>query len=158
MDKVSQYCGYSTITFFVGIQTLFVCKEAERLQEFSIGDFTRDWVDFNCNSDSEVYTDSFRSPIIVTYGISRFWASFRFQEPSAEEMSKHWQDNFSLNMKPFIQIFSLCDKQKLCCLCTCVSHTVSLVWLWLWAPNQLDMGHGFKLVRFFKLTNQSSIL
>ena len=140
-------------SFESGIQTLYVRKEAEVSQEFSIGDFTRDWVDFNCNRDSEVYSNTFRSPIVVTYGISTYWSYFRFHEPSIDEMNKHWQENFSMQLKPLIQLYSFFEGIKLCCVCSWVSQCFSCLRLYLWTPNQLDIGHGFKFVRFFKVPN-----
>lgn len=156
--RYHSHCSTLPFNSDAGIQTLFVRKEAEALQEFCIGDFTRDWVDFNCNKDSEVYSDTFLSPIVVTYGISRFWASFRFQEPSTDEMDRHWRENFSISLKPFMQLCSMFDRMSICCICNCLSRSITLLRMWLWAPNPLDIGHGFKLIRFFKLPNNSSIL
>ena len=137
---------------------MFVRKDAEKLQEFSIGDFTRDWVDYNCNKDSEVYTDSYRTPIVVTYGISAFWSNFKFQEPSVDEMDKHWKENFSLSLKPLLQLLALFDRNKLCCMCNCAGKCLTLMKYWLWTPSHLDIGHGFKFVRFFKVPGEAGVI
>lgn len=145
--------------FSLGIQTLYVTKDAERMQEFSIGDFTRDWVDFNCRPESEVYSQEFRTPIIVTYGISTYWATFRFHEPSVEEMNIQWQENFSIyGMKPFLKLYSSFDQKNVCCICSCIFKSMSLIKFWMWTPNQLDIGHGFRLVRFFKTPGSGGLL
>lgn len=141
-----------------GIQTLYVRREAEALQEFAIGDFTRDWVDYNCNKDSEIYTDTYQSPIVVTYGISAYWSSFNFQEPTLDEMDKHWQENFSMKLRPILQLLDVFDQNRICCICRFVGRCVALCKIWMWTPSHLDIGHGFRFVRFFKVPGNSSFL
>lgn len=136
---------------FSGIQTLYVRKEAEAYPEFNIGDFTMNWVDFNCNPQSEVYASGYESPIIVTYGVSPYWSNFNFQQPSKEEVGKYWQENLSVNLRPLVYLSDLFTRNELCCICRAITSCFALSRMFLWPPDQLDVGHGFKFVRFFKL-------
>lgn len=143
--------------FLAGIQTLFVRKEAEAMQEFNIGDFTRDWVDFNCNKDSEVYANGFTSPIVVTYGISPYWTNFRFQEPSEEDIHKHWHDSFGIRLKLLIKLYAFIEKRNILKYVGYCGKCISLMRMFLWKPDQLDIGHGFKFLRYFHLPSGSSL-
>lgn len=133
-------------------------REAEALCEFNIGDFTRDWVEYNSTIDSEIYSSTYRSPIVTTYGVSRYWTDFRFHEPTTEEMDSYWQQYFSLRVKPLLVVLNASSSDRLCILCKGISRCFAISKMIFCPPNKLDLGHGFKMVKFFKLPDGGSIL
>ena len=134
----------------VGIQTCrFVTSvDPEEAATVSPGDFTADWVKYNCCEEHEV---NWRSPdrsVRAVYGLSRCWADFQFHLPTEADMEQHWDTSFPRITKPLIRITNLPGRGLglLCCfqpLIRCLRRK-RLLWL---PPAHLDTGHGFRLVR-----------
>lgn len=133
-------------------------KEAEAHNLFNVGDFTMDWVDFNSNPKSDIYASGYESNIIATYGVSPYWTNFKFREPSTDDVGKYWQDNFSSNLRPLAYVADLFNTGRLCCVCKALSACLSVCRVWFWSPDRLDVGHGFKLIRFFKLPTKKYLV
>lgn len=136
----------------VGLQTATLGLDPETSPcSSSVGDFTRDWVNFNCGMDETIYGDTFVSPIIVTYAVSKAWTSFKFGTPTRDEIGRHWDASFPKVMQPLRLVVNFPSLGRLTCCC-------SAVWSWLlrckmslFQPARLDTGHGFKLVRFARM-------
>ncbi|KAL0155042.1 hypothetical protein M9458_049305, partial [Cirrhinus mrigala] len=56
-----------------------------------LGDFTCQWVDFNCNPDSIVRWSERGRPVRAAYGISRHWSDYKLHLPTESDVTRHWR-------------------------------------------------------------------
>ena len=132
---------------YVGVQTCTVSKTSDpEISQPGIGDFTMDWIDYNCTDNNHIDWKDKERLVKAVYGVSRHWSDFRFHLPTKEDIAIHWHSNFPRLTGPFVNclqienmsIFSCCD-----CVLKCLKRK-KMTWL---PPAQLDTGHGFKLIR-----------
>ena len=134
---------------YVAIQTCRMAKvtDPEEGQKVKVGDFTTDWVQYNCSIISgEVDWKDKTRLVRATYTVSRSWTDFTFHMPTKEDMESHWDSNFPRVTKPLIKITNFPQFGQLFCCCDRLLKCLRrkrMTWL---PPSELDTGHGFKLV------------
>lgn len=134
---------------FVAVQTLRTCmpRDPEEGGVMKIGEFTTDWVIYNCSLDPDI---NWRHPDRnhrAVYGVSRCWADFTFHLPTEQDIETHWDSNFPKFTKPLIKMTNYIQMGSMCCCFDCVIRCLRrkrLLWL---PPTELDTGHGFKFIR-----------
>ncbi|RXN23371.1 transmembrane protein 168-like [Labeo rohita] len=112
-----------------------------------LGDFTCQWVDFNCNPDSIVRWSERGRPVQAAYGISRLWSDYTLHLPTESDVTRHWRLYFPRLTYPVVQLAHWCGGLNLfwvCGYCVRLLRRIKLTWF---PPAVLDMGQGFKLVR-----------
>ncbi|XP_059392784.1 transmembrane protein 168 [Carassius carassius] len=112
-----------------------------------LGDFTCQWVDFNCNPDSIVRWSESGRPIRAAYGISRHWSDYKLHLPTESDVTRHWRLFFPRLTYPVVQLAHWCGGLNLfwvCGYCVRLLRRIKLTWC---PPAVLDTGQGFKLVK-----------
>lgn len=111
-----------------------------------LGDFTAEWVDFNCNSDSNTqWTDKART-VMAIYGVSKRWSDYTLHLPTGSDVAKHWKTHFPKVTYPMVHLSNWCCGLNLfwlCRVCLRCFRRCKLAWF---PPAVLDTGLGFKLV------------
>lgn len=134
---------------FVALQSASVCKstDPETGVKSGVGDFTREWVGFNCSTDNSATWKEQGRKVKAIYAVSKPWVDFQFQMPTDDDIEQHWQSNFPRCTHPIIRVLQIPTSMDLC---SAVSGCLSCFrrWKMKWLPPAiLDTGHGFKLVR-----------
>ncbi|XP_059402018.1 transmembrane protein 168-like [Carassius carassius] len=112
-----------------------------------LGDFTCQWVDFNCNPDSVVRWSERGRPVRAAYGISRHWSDYKLHLPTESDVTRHWRLYFPRLTYPVVQLAHWCgglDLFWVCGYCIRLLRRIKLAWF---PPAVLDTGQGFKLVK-----------
>ncbi|KAB5571521.1 hypothetical protein PHYPO_G00225860 [Pangasianodon hypophthalmus] len=112
-----------------------------------IGDFTAEWVEFNCNPDSGVRWSEHGRTVMATYGVSRHWGDYKLHLPTGSDVAKHWRLYFPRWTYPVVQLAHWSVSLNLfwiCNMCLRFLRRLKLTWF---PPAVLDTGQGFKLVR-----------
>lgn len=129
-------------------QTKVIPHDLEGEPNVRIGDFTSEWVTYNCSliGNYSDWLDKER-PIKAMYGTSRCWTNFTFRPPNDQDMEYHWDANFPRLTKPLIKVTNFPKIGKLCYCCYALLKCLRrkrMLWL---PPLELHTGHGFHLVR-----------
>ncbi|KAI4880695.1 hypothetical protein NFI96_018427 [Prochilodus magdalenae] len=134
---------------YVAVQgaTLTITTDLEVQNAPQLGDFTSQWVDFNCNHNSTVRWAERGRSIMAAYGLSRHWGDYKLHLPTGNDVAKHWKLYFPRLTYPVVQLVQWCSALNLfwiCGICLRFMRRVKLNWF---PPAVLDTGQGFKLVR-----------
>lgn len=134
---------------YVAVQgaTLVNSMDVELQKLPQIGDFTAEWVEFNCNPDSVVCWAEHGRAVMATYGVSRHWGDYKLHLPTGSDVAKHWRLYFPRWTYPVVQLAHWSVSLNLfwiCSVCLCFLRRLKLTWF---PPAVLDTGQGFKLVR-----------
>ena len=55
-----------------------------------LGDFTKDWVEYNCNTTNNIcWTEKGRT-VKAIYGVSKRWSDYTLHLPTGSDVAKHW--------------------------------------------------------------------
>ncbi|XP_077988254.1 transmembrane protein 168-like [Glandiceps talaboti] len=134
---------------FIAIQSCIIEKtdDAESGTPVNIGDFTKEWVDYNCSKETDVNWNEQGRTVRATYGVSKTWTDFTFHSPTEQDIESHWQNSFPSITRPFIIILSIPGNTNIFGCCdSCIRCVKRCKMKWL-SPLVIDTGHGFKLVR-----------
>lgn len=134
---------------FVALQCASVSKstDPETGVKSGVGDFTREWVGFNCTVESSSSWREQGRKVKAMYAVSKCWSDFQFQMPTELDMEQHWQHNFPKSTHPIIRLLQIPTSLDLCSVLS-VFTSCFRRWKMKWMPPMiLDTGHGFKLVR-----------
>ncbi|KAJ8047022.1 hypothetical protein HOLleu_05896 [Holothuria leucospilota] len=134
---------------FVALQCASVSKstDPETGVKSGVGDFTREWVGFNCTIESSSSWKEQGRKVKAMYAVSKRWSDFQFQMPTEWDMEQHWQHNFPQSTHPIIRLLQIPTSLDLCSVLSVFSSCIRR-WKMKWMPPMiLDTGHGFKLVR-----------
>lgn len=137
----------------VAIQTCKALKKRWDMEEgacFKVGDFTQEWVQYNCGSEGggpQVDWQSKDRVLRAQYKVTKAWADFRFRMPTKEDIAGHWDLNLPKMTKPLIKITNYPQMGHVFCCSDWVFRCVRRLRLRWLPPLELDTGHGFKLVR-----------
>lgn len=127
---------------YVAVQgaTLARVTDVELQDPPQLGDFTSQWVEYNCNSNSDIQWSERGRAVSADYGISKHWSDYTLHLPTGSDVTNHWSMYF-----PWMtyQTSSL-DLLWLCSIGQRFLKRVKLNWF---PPAILDTGQGFKLVR-----------
>lgn len=134
---------------YVAVQTCKIRKsnDPEITESFRVGDFTSDWIEYNCGNASEVNWSDKEQQVMPVYGVSRCWTDFTFHLPTQQDIAEHWHANFPRVTQPLIRAtnFPHVGSMSFCCDCLlrCIKRK-RMHWL---PPMECDTGHGFTLIR-----------
>ncbi|XP_072175741.1 transmembrane protein 168-like [Diadema setosum] len=134
---------------FLAIQTSVLSKstDPETGVTTSVGDFTKEWVDFNCTKETDITWHEQGRRIKASYAVSGRWGEFVFHQPTEAEMESHWQSNFPRATHPLIKLLQLPSALDVLSLCSSCLHCIRR-WKLMWLPPKvINTGHGFKLVK-----------
>ena len=113
----------------------------------SIGDFSEEWTSFNSNRLTDNKFLQAGQPLRALYAVSSCWTDFEFRPPTDQDMAHHWDANFPKVTKPLIKITNFPQMGSMLCCLDCLLRCVRrkrMLWL---PPQELNTGHGFRLVR-----------
>ncbi|XP_020514232.2 transmembrane protein 168-A [Labrus bergylta] len=111
-----------------------------------LGDFTREWVEFNCNPDSDTQWSEKGRTVTAVYGVSKRWSDYTLHLPTGSDVAKHWKANFPKATYPMVHLSNWCCGLNLfwlCSVCLRCFRRCKLAWF---PPAVLDTGLGIKLV------------
>ncbi|KAJ8416383.1 hypothetical protein AAFF_G00356710 [Aldrovandia affinis] len=138
-----------------GVDELFVAVQGAELRRAAdaespppqLGDFTSEWVEFNCNPSSAIQWSEKGRTIRAAYGVSKRWSDYTLHLPTGSDVTKHWKMYFPKVTYPLVYLANWCGGLNLFWLCGgCLRcfRRFKLAWF---PPTILDTGQGFKLVR-----------
>ncbi|XP_054608825.1 transmembrane protein 168-A [Dunckerocampus dactyliophorus] len=111
-----------------------------------LGDFTSEWVEFNCNPDSDTQWSEKGRDIAAAYGVSKRWSDYTLHLPTGSDVAKHWKTHFPKATYPMVHLSNWCCGLNLfwtCGVCLRCFRRCKLSWF---PPAVLDTGQGIKLV------------
>ncbi|KAL0962696.1 hypothetical protein UPYG_G00344120 [Umbra pygmaea] len=112
-----------------------------------LGDFTSEWVEFNCNPDSAIQWSEKSRAVMAVYGVSKRWSDYTLHLPTGSDVAKHWKTHFPKATYPLVHLSNWCCGLNLFCLCGVCLRCFRRFKLGWFPPSVLDTGHGIKLVR-----------
>lgn len=111
-----------------------------------LGDFTADWVEFNCNPESDTQWSEKGRTVTAMYGLSKRWSDYTLHLPTGTDVAKHWKTHFPKATYPMVHLSNWCCGLNLfwlCSFCLRCFRRCKLAWF---PPAVLDTGQGIKLV------------
>ncbi|CAG5927666.1 unnamed protein product [Menidia menidia] len=111
-----------------------------------LGDFTAEWVEFNCNPASGTQWSERGRAAGAAYGVSKRWGDYTLHLPTGSDVAKHWKTHFPKATYPLVYLSNWCcglDPFWLCSACLRCFRRCKLAWF---PPAVLDTGQGIKLV------------
>lgn len=112
-----------------------------------LGDFTAEWVEFNCNPDSDTQWSEKGRTVVAAYGVSKRWSDYTLHLPTGSDVAKHWKTHFPNVTYPMVHLSNWCCGLNLfwlCSVCLRCFRRCKLAWF---PPSVLDTGQGIKLVQ-----------
>lgn len=136
---------------FIAIQTgkLKVVYDSEMGNMYPLGELTKLWENFDTSDTKpENYWNKKDLKVKPIYGVSKEFCSFKFHEPTIDDIAQHVEQNFPRFIKPITKVFSHlpCNMNIFCCCDYFMNLCRKLKMKWF-PPTIYDTGHGFKLVR-----------
>lgn len=111
-----------------------------------LGDFTSEWVEFNCNPDSDTQWSEKGRTVAAIYGVSKRWSDYTLHLPTGSDVAKHWETHFPRATYPMVHLANWCCGLNLfwlCSVCLRCFRRCKMAWF---PPAVLDTGQGIKLV------------
>ncbi|XP_044213465.1 transmembrane protein 168 [Thunnus albacares] len=127
--------------------TLARVTDVEQQDPPQLGDFTSQWVEYNCNSNSHIQWSERGRAVSASYGISKHWSDYTLHLPTGSDVTNHWSMYFPRMTYPVVQMALWCGGLNLLWLCSACLRCLRRVKLNWFPPAILDTGQGFKLVR-----------
>lgn len=112
-----------------------------------LGDFTSEWVEYNCDPESSVQWAERGRAITAIYGVSKCWSDYRLHLPTGSDVEKHWKTHFPKPTYPLVSVANWCCGLNLLWLCGACLRCFRRFKLGWFPPAILDTGQGIKLVR-----------
>uniref|UniRef100_A0A3Q3JWD0 Transmembrane protein 168b n=1 Tax=Monopterus albus TaxID=43700 RepID=A0A3Q3JWD0_MONAL len=134
---------------YVAIQgaTLARVTDVELQDPPQLGDFTAEWVEYNCNSNSSIQWSGRSRAVSATYSISKHWSDYTLHLPTGSDVTTHWQMYFPRMTYPLVYLALWCGGLNLLWICSVCLKCLKRIKLNWFPPAVLDTGQGFKLVR-----------
>ncbi|XP_049928116.1 transmembrane protein 168 [Epinephelus moara] len=134
---------------YVAVQgaTLVRVTDVELQEPPQLGDFTSQWVEYNCNSNSDIRWSERGRAVSATYGISKHWSDYTLHLPTGSDVTNHWSIYFPRMTYPVVQLALWSSGLKALSLYSICLRCLKRVKLNWFPPAILDTGQGFKLVR-----------
>ncbi|CAJ1056236.1 transmembrane protein 168 [Xyrichtys novacula] len=134
---------------YVAVQgaTLARVTDVEHQDPPQLGDFTAQWVEYNCNPNSNIQWLERGRAVSATYGISKHWSDYTLHLPTGSDVTNHWSMYFPRVTYPVVQLALWCGGLNLLWFCGVCLRCLKRVKLNWFPPAILDTGQGFKLVR-----------
>ncbi|XP_028810839.1 transmembrane protein 168-A [Denticeps clupeoides] len=112
-----------------------------------LGDFTSEWVEYNCSAESGAQWSDMGRGVTAVYGVSKHWSDYTLHLPTGSDVAKHWKTHFPRVTYPLVAVANWCCGLNLlwvCGMCLRCFRRLKLAWF---PPSVLDTGQGIKLVR-----------
>ncbi|XP_017350215.1 transmembrane protein 168-A [Ictalurus punctatus] len=122
-------------------------RDAESQDAPRLGDFTSEWVEYNCEPESGVQWAERGRPLTAVYGVSKCWSDYRLHLPTGSDVEKHWKTHFPRVTYPLVAMANWCCGLNLLWLCSACLRCFRRLKLGWFPPAVLDTGQGIKLVR-----------
>lgn len=134
---------------FVAVQGAKLAKEVniEEADLPQLGDFTKDWVEYNCNLDNSINWSDKGRTVTAIYGISKSWSDYTLHLPTGSDVAKHWMLYFPRITYPLIHLADWCGGLNLFWVCNVCFRCFKRLKMRWFPPTVLDTGQGFKLVK-----------
>lgn len=127
--------------------TLARVTDVELQDPPQLGDFTSLWVEYNCNSNSNIQWSEKGRAVTATYGISKHWSDYKLHLPTGSDVTNHWSMYFPRMTYPVVQLALWRGGQSQLSICDICLRCIKRIKLNWFPPAILDTGQGFKLVR-----------
>ncbi|XP_069832295.1 transmembrane protein 168 [Dendropsophus ebraccatus] len=112
-----------------------------------LGDFTKEWVEYNCNPEHNISWSEKGRTVKALYGVSKHWSDYTLHLPTGNDVTKHWMIYFPRVTYPLVHLANWCGALNIFWVCkVCFKCLKRLKMNWF-LPAVLDTGQGFKLVR-----------
>ncbi|XP_033644453.1 transmembrane protein 168-like [Asterias rubens] len=108
-----------------------------------VGDFTRDWVEFNSSTENSINWKETGRKIKAVYKVSPPWSDNEFRVPSEEDMTE-FTSKFPVKLQCLITIALEIAEFKEKTICPTCWKRFMMSWF---PPPFIDTRHGFKLVK-----------
>lgn len=112
-----------------------------------LGDFTSQWVEYNCNLNSDIRWSERGRAVSAIYGLSKQWGDYSLHLPTGNDVTNHWGAYFPRITYPVVQLALWCSQLDVLWLCGVCLRCLKRLKLNWFPPAVLDTGQGFKLVR-----------
>lgn len=122
------------------------CVDPEAGDAPLLGDFTSEWVEFNCNPNCDTQWSERGRTVTAVYGVSKRWSDYTLHLPTGSDVAKHWKTHFPKATYPMVHLSNWCCGLNLfwpCSVCLRCFRRCKLAWF---PPAVLDTGQGIKLV------------
>ncbi|XP_072257626.1 transmembrane protein 168 [Pyxicephalus adspersus] len=134
---------------FIAIQGAEMSRilDIEEADPPQIGDFTTDWVEYNCNPEHIISWSEKGRTVKAAYGVSKHWSDYSLHLPTGNDVTKHWMIYFPRITYPLVHLANWCGALNIFWACkVCYKCLKRLKMNWF-LPAVLDTGQGFKLVK-----------
>lgn len=134
---------------YVALQgaTLARSTDVELQDPPQLGDFTCQWVEYNCNVSCDIQWSERGRAVSAVYGISKNWSDYTLHLPSGNDVTNHWSMYFPRMTYPVVQLALWCGSLNLLWMCSACLRFLRRVKLNWFPPAILDTGQGLKLIR-----------
>ncbi|NXP72298.1 TM168 protein, partial [Ramphastos sulfuratus] len=112
-----------------------------------LGDFTRQWVEYNCNPDSKISWSEKGRTVKAVYGVSKHWSDYTLHLPTGSDVAKHWMIYFPRVTYPLVHLANWFCGLNLFWVCKACFRCLKRLKMSWFLPTVLDTGQGFKLVK-----------
>ncbi|XP_038608426.1 transmembrane protein 168 [Tachyglossus aculeatus] len=134
---------------YVAVQGATMAKvvDVEEADPVQLGDFTKEWVEYNCNPNNIIsWTEKGRT-VKAAYGVSKRWSDYTLHLPTGSDMAKHWMLYFPHITYPLVHLANWFCGLNLFWVCRVCFRCLKRFKMSWFLPAVLDTGQGFKLVR-----------
>lgn len=129
-----------------GAELTAVMADPEAGEFPALGDFTSEWVEFNCNPSGDAQWSEQDRTAMAVYGVSKRWSDYTLHLPTGSDVAKHWKTHFPKATYPMVHLSNWCCGLNLFWLCGMFLRCVRRFKLAWFPPAVLDTGQGIKLV------------
>uniref|UniRef100_A0A8D0GT64 Transmembrane protein 168 n=1 Tax=Sphenodon punctatus TaxID=8508 RepID=A0A8D0GT64_SPHPU len=112
-----------------------------------LGDFTREWVEYNCNPDNHISWSERGRGVKAIYGVSKRWSDYTLHLPTESDVAKHWMMYFPRITYPLVHLANWFCGLNLFWVCKACFRCLKRLKMSWFLPTVLDTGQGFKLVK-----------
>ncbi|XP_019370099.1 PREDICTED: transmembrane protein 168 [Gavialis gangeticus] len=134
---------------YVAIQGAEMARvvDVEEADPPQLGDFTREWVEYNCNPDSSISWSENGRTVKAVYGVSKHWSDYTLHLPTGSDVAKHWMMYFPRVTYPLVHLANWFCGLNLFWFCKACFRCLKRLKMRWFLPAVLDTGQGFKLVK-----------
>ncbi|NXL63159.1 TM168 protein, partial [Chordeiles acutipennis] len=121
--------------------------DVEEADPPQLGDFTRQWVEYNCNPNSNISWSEKGRTVKALYGVSKHWSDYTLHLPTGSDVAKHWMIYFPRITYPLVHLANWFCGLNLFWVCKACFRCLKRLKMSWFLPTVLDTGQGFKLVK-----------
>ncbi|MFT7805510.1 transmembrane protein 168-like [Arapaima gigas] len=132
---------------FVAVQgaELLRTADVEGSTAPQLGDFTTQWVEYNCNPNSDTCWSERERGVTATYGVSKRWSDYTLHLPTGSDVAKHWKAHFPQATYPLVYLANWCGGLDLLWVCGAWLRCFRRLKLSWFPPAVLDTDIGVAL-------------